>query len=407
MKLGRWFWRIVVLSTVVGIVWTAWAATWVGFWGGQSRYPGTTPFEKGKWTSSPVCYQFLDTAEKRWTETEKKAARLAIAEWGTSLGAGKLKESSDPKCADIVLLWTTDRLFKNFGDPNGDKKPVYLEDTPAIYIPIQVAPPIGWEPCPDLKMVGVLDRCSMIAFNLKNSWFVDSTPEADEEFDMHSVTRCGKPMMKLVAKPRGPADGKQDFYTIVAHEFGHALGLVHSGGCDTDPTKPRPPDSQDDDGRVMWEGFIEDRREASSEEAKTLLGQSERRHVTNPDQQDLVALYPPDGGEPDLPDLAVTSLSIRQRVHPMGCDMTVTALIRNIGKGDAGSFAVQISVDGSSDEIGILQSLKAGQAEPVVAFFAVSFGIHFVEILVDAKDQIKESNEQNNRTSGSATCAAG
>ena len=405
MKLGHRLWPIVGLS-VLGIVWTVWAATWVGFWGGQSRYPGTASFEKGKWTSPPICYQFLDTTEKRWTEAEKKVARLAIAEWSKPLGPEKLKESADPRCVDIVLLWAADRLFKNFGDPNGDKKPLYLEDTPAVYVPVQVAPSIRWEPCLDLKAAGALDRCSVIAFNLKNAWFVDPTPETDEEFDTQPVTRCGKSETKLVAKPRGPTDGKQDFYTIVAHEFGHALGLVHSGGCDGDPTRPRPPDARDDDGRVMWEGFIEDRREAAPEEAKTLLGDSERRHVTDQDKQDVVALYPEGESEPLLPDLTVSSLFTRQRVHPMGCDVTVTAIVRNIGNGDAGSFTVQISVDGSPDEMEIPDGPKAGQAIPVVGNFTVRFGLHFVEVFADSKNEIKESNEDNNKTSGLVNCAA-
>ena len=54
-----------------------------------------------------------------------------------------------------------------------------------------------------------------------NLWFVDPTPDRDEEFTAVSSTR-------LIAKPGTPAQGKTDLLTVVLHEQGHVLGLADS-----------------------------------------------------------------------------------------------------------------------------------------------------------------------------------
>ena len=47
-----------------------------------------------------------------------------------------------------------------------------------------------------------------------HGWFVDATPGANEEFD-----HAGN------ALSNGPAAGRMDLLTVLAHELGHALGL--------------------------------------------------------------------------------------------------------------------------------------------------------------------------------------
>jgi hypothetical protein len=51
-----------------------------------------------------------------------------------------------------------------------------------------------------------------------NGWFVDPTPDQDEEF----LSGAGG---RLSAAPGGPAEGKMDLLTAVLHELGHLAGL--------------------------------------------------------------------------------------------------------------------------------------------------------------------------------------
>jgi hypothetical protein len=175
MRSVRRLWLLVGVL-FFGVLWAVWAATWVGFWGGQSLYPGTERYEKGRWEKPPICYEFRDTAAKSWTDAERRVARAAVGEW--NLRVGTIKERTDPQCAgresDIVLLWASEDFFQD-DDFNRDGMRLWLGGAAAVYIPICVAPPLNWEPCPDLQAAKILDRCSVIAFRVRElqSWFVD------------------------------------------------------------------------------------------------------------------------------------------------------------------------------------------------------------------------------------------
>ncbi len=57
-------------------------------------------------------------------------------------------------------------------------------------------------------------------------WFIDATPDDDDEFQMAAGTNS------LRAVAGGAADGQMDLLTVVMHELGHQLGLDHADDPD-------------------------------------------------------------------------------------------------------------------------------------------------------------------------------
>jgi YVTN family beta-propeller protein len=402
------------LVLLVLVVFLSRAAEWQGFWGGWQgkdpnvpHYPGTEAYEPGSWQDPPICYALEDTPRHSWTSAEKAVARAAISEWNEAPSGLKHRifEGTDPICRnrpiDIRLRWeNTASFFKDWGDPNRDGNPLNASGAVGMYVPIRVAPPLKIEPCPDLKAAGFLEPCSVVFFNLDNpnGWFIDPTPGQDEEFEPVTVTLCGVPKTVLKAKKGTPAAGKQDLYTVILHEFGHALGLVHSGGCDKNLLTGPP---HDDDGTVMWEGFLTQRRDLED----IVRGLDERVHLSPEDSRALETLYPrstpsrvtsfPSGGQEPKGIAAGSLIVVNNQSH------TAALIEPRSGQLEAiigvGTFPVDVAADQQarraytanfgSDDVSVIdlesrrvtETLGVGRQPSAVAFnsnrlFVANFG---------------------------------
>jgi hypothetical protein len=117
------------------------------------------------------------------------------------------------------------------------------------------------------------------------------------------------------------------------------------------------------------------------------------------------ALYEEHG---PLADLAVSlpAVSVGKPDRTGMCDVTGIAVVRNIGQGDAGPFAMGIFVDGKSFPDFDFPSLglKAGAAESVPFIVMVPRGKHLIEAVADWKNEVNESNEQNNKAGRIIEC---
>jgi len=99
--------------------------------------------------------------------------------------------------------------------------------------------------------------------------------------------------------------------------------------------------------------------------------------------------------ETRLPDLTIDSLDYSPRDPAVGSTLTLTAIVRNIGNADAGTFTIELQ-----DSVGTtrqtLAGLRAGSSARVDFSRRLSSSSETFTVTADALRQISESDETNN-----------
>jgi hypothetical protein len=147
--------------------------------------------------------------------------------------------------------------------------------------------------------------------------------------------------------------------------------------------------------------------------ARTAAAGAEAGPVAAPSPQPTGPQGDPNGAQPghteDQADLTVRAIRVNGQA-PDGKDdckvgkNAVSVVVKNAGKGDAGTFTVRLAVDGNNVDAAV-DNLDAGQ-EREIRFDDVPLkaGGHTLRAVADPEHAISESKEENNELKATARC---
>ena len=101
-------------------------------------------------------------------------------------------------------------------------------------------------------------------------------------------------------------------------------------------------------------------------------------------------------GAPLVPDLKVSSISFAPALPEIGDQVTVTAVIANLGTGNAYSTPVTLFVDSVQEGHTTMHTIGSGSQQSASFTFTAGPGSQAIRVVADAINRIVESDEDNN-----------